>query len=159
MNLTGKKLTLVSITRQSIFDASYIGCCDNCGKVIVNIATVKDEAGKTFEIGLDCKKTLIDKPIIDSLLLGDFTDKYKAKEYKSKLNEVEKFLKFCSYPDIDITIDNSDVMIYDRLPSSTFGPDITGNIIYMQSTRYLASLGLTDFLNNLYKKLHNLQTA
>jgi hypothetical protein len=61
MNLTGKKLTVVSITRTSLFDAEYVGCCDNCGKVIVNIATVKDEAGKTFEIGLACKKTLIYK--------------------------------------------------------------------------------------------------
>ncbi|PCI63744.1 MAG: hypothetical protein COB38_13355, partial [Gammaproteobacteria bacterium] len=63
------KLTVVSITSQSLFDADYIGCCDNCGKIICNIASVKDESGKCYEIGLDCKKTLIDKKqkILDAL--------------------------------------------------------------------------------------------
>lgn len=157
MNLTGKKLTVVSITRNSLFDADYVGCCDNCGKVIVNIATVKDEAGKTYEIGLDCKKTLIDKPIIAEILKDELSGTYNAKLYKQRTSEVEKFLKFCAYPDVDITIDNNDVMIYDRLPHKNF-EGVTGNIIYMQNTRYLQSIGLTDFLVKLYSNKHNLVT-
>lgn len=155
MQLTGQKLTLVSITRSSLFDASYVGCCDNCGKVIVNIATVKNEAGKTFEIGLDCKKNLIDKPIIAEMLKDELSGTYNAKLYKQRTSEAEKFLKFCSYPDVDIEIDNNDVMIYDRLPHKNF-EGITGNIIYIQSTRYLQSIGLTDFLVKLYNNKHNL---
>jgi hypothetical protein len=153
MNLSGKTLIVTSITRQNIFDADYIGCCDNCGKTIVNIANVKDEQGNQYEIGLDCKKTLIDKPIIDQLMLDEFMGKYNVKEYKSKTNEVEKFLKFCAYTDTVVKFDHGDIIIWDKLPSKLF-EGITGNIIYSQSVGYLMSLGLTDFINNLNKKIN-----
>jgi len=151
-NLEGKKLSVVSITRQNLFDAAYIGCCDNCGRIIINIATVKDENGKTFEIGLDCKKTLIDKAIIDKLLLNSLTGKYDAKEYKQQSIEAEKFLKFCAYPDVEIEIDykNNDVIIRDNKPNKQF-PEINGNIIYMQNLGYLFKIGFKEFIENLYK--------
>jgi len=151
MKLSGKKLELIHITRQSLFDCDYVGCCDNCGKIIVNIATVKDENGKTYEIGLDCKKTLIDKPVIDKMLLStDFMTKYNVKEYKQMTSEAEKFLKFCSYPDIDIQISNSEVVIYDNKPNTQF-PDsgLIGNTIYMQNIGYLNKIGLKNFIINL----------
>ena len=152
MKLQGRQLTLIEITRQSIFDANYVGCCDNCGKIIVNIATVKDENGKSYEIGLDCKKTLIDKPVIDKIIQsGDFMAKYNVKEYKQQTREAEKFLKFCSYPDIDIQISNNEVIIYDNKPNTQF-PDsgLIGNTIYMQNIGYLNKIGLKDFIINLY---------
>lgn len=147
MKLKNKKLILVSITRQSLFDANYIACCDNCGKAIINIANVKDSDGKSYSIGLDCKKKLIDKPIIDTML----NNLYNIKHYKQRTSEAEKFLKFCAYPDIDIKIDN-DVIIYDRLPHEVY-EGMTGNIIYYQDRKYLQSIGLTDFLNKLNKTL------
>jgi hypothetical protein len=65
-NLQGKKLTVVSIHRKGIFDMDAMAfICENCGRVIVNSAIVKDETNKTYVIGLDCKKTLIDNPIIN----------------------------------------------------------------------------------------------
>lgn len=149
-NLTGLKLTVESITRQNLFDADYIGCCDNCGKIICNIATVKDESGKIYEIGLDCKKTLIDKPIIDKMKLDGFMGEYNAKEYKQQTTEAEKFLKFCGYPEVDINIDyrNNDLIIYDRLPHKMF-EGYTGNIIYSQNIGYLFKIGFKDFINKL----------
>ena len=152
--LIDKKLTLVSITRGNLFDAEYIGCCENCGKIIVNIATVKDEAGKHYDIGLDCKKTLIDKPIVDNLLKDTFMGKYDAKEYKQQTSEAEKFLKFCAYPDIDIEIDyrQNEVIIHDNKPNKQF-PQVNGNIIYMQNLGYLNKIGLKPFIEQLNKKL------
>jgi len=34
------------------------GCCDNCGKIISNIATIKNEAGQLYSVGLDCAGTM-----------------------------------------------------------------------------------------------------
>ncbi len=157
MKLLGLNLKVEHITRQSIFEASYVCACDNCGKAIVNIATVSDENGKRYEIGLDCKKTLIDKPVIDSILKSDSYDaKYKAKEYKQQANHVEQFLKFAAYPDVDIEINNSEVTITDRKPHKQFA-GFTGNNIYMENTQYLVKLGLGDFLQKLQRKIR--QTA
>lgn len=152
MELTGKKLELISITRQSLLDADFVCACDNCGRAIVNIATVKDtDSNETFNIGLDCKKTLIDKKNIDAILLSDAWDvKYKLKQYKSKLSEVEKFLKFCAYPNVEITIDNSHyIMIYDNNKTNAWG--IVGEVVYSQNGRYLYTLGLQIFIEDMYK--------
>jgi hypothetical protein len=34
--------------------------CDNCGRLIANMVTVKHDAGKSYIIGQDCAKTLFD---------------------------------------------------------------------------------------------------
>ena len=33
-------------------------CCENCGKLISNIATIKNQHGRAFNVGLDCAETL-----------------------------------------------------------------------------------------------------
>jgi hypothetical protein len=49
--------TFVSATYIPLFDG--IGCtCDNCGKLISNIVTIKDSTGKTYTVGSDCAETL-----------------------------------------------------------------------------------------------------
>jgi len=107
---------------------------------------------------LDCKKTLIDKPVIDKLLLNTLSGKWDAKEYKQQSTEAEKFLKYCSYPNVDIEINqrNNEIVIHDHLPNKQF-PQVTGNIIYMQNLGYLFKIGLKDFIVNLNKKIN--QTA
>ena len=151
MQLTGKTLTCIDITRSNIFDAQIIECCDNCGRAIVNTATVLDETGKKYTIGLDCKKTLIDKPLIDALKLQDnFQTKYAIKDVKQATSEAEKFLKYCAYANIDIELSNSEITIHDNLPNKQF-PQVNGNIIYMQNTGYLYKIGLKPFIENLYK--------
>lgn len=40
------------------------GCgtlCDNCGRLIANIVTVKHESGAAYTIGADCAKTILGK--------------------------------------------------------------------------------------------------
>lgn len=153
MNLSGKNLTVLHITRQNLLDADFVCSCDNCGRPIVNIATVVEpETKKTFNIGLDCKKTLIDKKIIDQIIEANEWDvKYKLKEFKSKSTEVEKFLKFCAYKNIEIFIDNSHyIIIYDNDKLNSFG--LPGEIVYSQNGRYLYTLGLQTFIEGMYKE-------
>ncbi len=53
--------SLISVSYCPLIDS--IGtCCQNCGRLISNIATVKHmESDNTFIIGLDCAKTLLEK--------------------------------------------------------------------------------------------------
>lgn len=49
--------TFISAKYSPIIDGEAC-TCDNCGKLISNIATIKNDAGNTFNIGLDCAETL-----------------------------------------------------------------------------------------------------
>jgi len=152
-HLQGKKLTVLNIYRTDMFaDNCFTHICDNCGRTIINNAEVQDEAGNKYTIGLDCKKTLIDKPIIDSILGTDTYDaKFKAKEYKSAVNEVSNFLKLCAYPNVEIDINNSGwIRIYDAEKLNSFG--LKGTTIYGQNVHYLYKLGLKDFIQKLYSE-------
>ena len=152
-NLAGKKLEVVFITRSDMFDCDIPGCCDNCGRAIVNVATVRDEFGKEYTIGLDCKKTLIDKPKIAEIMAsGDWAAEYKAKEYKKEAGHVHRFLELSARKDVDVEITNSDVTITDREPHKNF-PELTGNIIYLENTGYLVRLGLGDYLKRLHSRV------
>lgn len=51
------KYSFVSATYISLVDGGGT-CCDNCGKLIANMVTVMDEAGKKFVVGSDCAETL-----------------------------------------------------------------------------------------------------
>jgi hypothetical protein len=146
----GLTLTVESITRQSVIDSSYVGACDNCGKAIVNIATVVDPDGKKYDIGLDCKKTLIDKPILAKILESDdFFKDTKAKEYRVQSGHIEKFLKFCAYQDVDIDLSFGDqyLQIRDRLDNKQFpNQGYTGNTLYGENLGYLYKIGLKKFI-------------
>ena len=66
-------------------------CCDNCGKLIANIATVKNEAGKSFNIGFDCFETIL---INNSLLsTGDVLEYEAAKKMIPKILRFAKTVK------------------------------------------------------------------
>jgi len=150
-NLQGKKLTVLNIHRTDMFaDNCFAHTCENCGRTIINNAEVQDEQGKKYTIGLDCKKTLIDKPIIDSILASNnFMAKYEVKEYKSKANEVEKFLKLIAYPNTNVKIDSLGyIYIYDTEKKNSFG--MKGDTIYTQNVHYLYKLGLKDFIQKMY---------
>lgn len=149
--LIGKKLTVLNIYRTDMFsDSAFAHICENCGRTIINNAEVQDEQGKKYIIGLDCKKTLIDKPVIDSILnSNNFMAKYEAKEYKSKLNEVDKFLKLIAYPNTNVKIDSVGyIYIYDTEKINQFG--LKGETIYAQNVHYLYKLGLKDFIQKMY---------
>lgn len=49
---------LVDVYYGSLESGGY--CCDNCGNLIANIATVKSNTtGKQYNIGLDCAETIL----------------------------------------------------------------------------------------------------
>lgn len=69
-----------------------IGCtCDNCGKLIANIATVKDENNNSYNIGFDCLETIL----INNQLLSstDIDDYVVVKKMIPKIIRFSKTLK------------------------------------------------------------------
>jgi hypothetical protein len=74
-------------------------CCDNCGRLIANIVTVKHEAGKHFTIGQDCAKTLFSKQeneVINSEIKADKRrqeNEVKAAAMKIRMDALNYFLK------------------------------------------------------------------
>ena len=50
---------LVSYNYIPLFDSAGT-CCENCGRLISNIATISDSIGKHYIVGLDCAKTILD---------------------------------------------------------------------------------------------------
>jgi hypothetical protein len=80
-----KKYFFVSKTYISLIDG-YGTTCANCNKLIANIATVKDEDNKVFNIGLDCLETLM---LNNEILKGVDID---FKEIKKQLQKVKRGL-------------------------------------------------------------------
>ncbi len=65
-------------------------CCDNCGQLIANIATVRSESGLLFTIGFDCLETLL---INNSLLSsGDIAEYEKVRMQLPKIIRASKKL-------------------------------------------------------------------
>lgn len=101
------KYKINGVFYQSIEDGG--GCpCDNCGKLITNIATIKNETGGVYSIGLDCLESiLINNNLLDneSYLAYQYSDKpaiAKAKSTRAKIinrhkeneNFVAEFVEF-----------------------------------------------------------------
>lgn len=72
-------------------EQSFGLCCDNCGKLITNIATVKNENGDVFDIGFDCLETIL---INNSLLsTNDILQYEAAKKMIPKILRFSKTIK------------------------------------------------------------------
>lgn len=83
--ITNRNLSI--LTTYKLIDTFYLSvedgggtCCQNCGRLITNIATVEDASGKRFSIGLDCAGTLTG-------IKGDFTFEYM---HKSRFTEAKQ---------------------------------------------------------------------
>lgn len=157
--LANKKLTVLDIHRKGIFDMdAMVFCCDNCGRAIVNSATVKDENGTVYVIGLDCKATLIDKPKIDEILSNserEFWHKQDVKDYKRKQKDIVDVLKYLDNPEryeVKCTTFGSsqDIVVFDNQKQDNFGN--FGATIYSESTRYLFAIGLENVLKSAVNK-------
>jgi hypothetical protein len=156
-NLQGKKLTVVSIHRKGIFDMDAMAfICENCGRVIVNSAIVKDETNKTYVIGLDCKKTLIDKPIIDRLESNkdkmDCFIKQDVKDYKHAQSTITKVLAYLDNEKMSIEVSNQMnwFNVKDMTKTNQFG--MIGESVYSQNLGYLFKIGLKDVLQSAANK-------
>ncbi|MCB0448428.1 MAG: hypothetical protein KDD03_13155 [Gelidibacter sp.] len=66
------RYTLIGKNYISLIDGGGT-CCANCNKLIANIATVRNEAGKDFNIGLDCLETfLLNNNLLDGKSKEEF---------------------------------------------------------------------------------------
>ena len=145
MKLKNKNLTVISISRKGIFEAENVFCCDNCGKVIVNYATVTDGEQK-YIIGLDCKKNLIDKQIFADLKSDNFAIKYEAKEKRAELNKVEKFLSLATKENHELEISEFGVNILDKNKHGYFGE---GENVFYEDVNFIKRNHLEEFCKKL----------
>jgi len=69
----------------------YGCCCQNCGKLIANIATVRAESGKVYDIGFDCLETfLINNSLLDSAGVEEYE---KVRKMIPKILRASKQIK------------------------------------------------------------------
>lgn len=142
-------LKVVSIHRQSVIDAAYVCKCEHCGQTIVNVAVVEDtDTGKQHNIGLDCKKTLIDNKV-----LAWVKDKHEIKEYKTKTNRAQKFLLYLGQSEkYDISSDGSTIYVADKTKECFPNTGIMGKTIDSENLGYLFNIGMKDFLQECVNK-------
>lgn len=82
-----------------LIDSFYTGglenstSCDNCGKPIANVATIKNTKGEIFNVGLDCAETLTH---IDGLYNAKM-DFEELKAIQAKIRKLEKEGKKLNY--------------------------------------------------------------
>ncbi len=104
--------------------------CDNCGRIIVNIATVETEQGKKYTVGLDCAETLS---------LVDCNDFWKIKEQEALHRKLTGYIK---------TIKKQQ----DQSVKVTYNIDQYGAYIYFWAMRqYRMS---TEIYNKYFKSLN-----
>ena len=145
MKLKNKNLTVISISRKGIFDSENVFCCDNCGKIIVNYATVTD-GEKKYIIGLDCKKNLIDKQIFADLKSDNFAIKYEAKEKRAELNKIDKFLLLATKENHVLNISEYGVNILDKNKYGYFGE---GESVFYEDANFIKRNHLEEFCRKL----------
>jgi hypothetical protein len=82
--------------KYTLIDKQYIPlennpgiCCNNCGKIICNIATIKNEIGESFDIGFDCLDTI--------LLNNQILDGNSLKDYEHVKKMIPKILRFSKH--------------------------------------------------------------
>jgi len=158
MKLKGLNLEVLNIHRKGIFDMdAMMFCCDNCGRAIVNSATVKDiNSGLVYVIGLDCKSTLIDKKHIEKILASnpDYEAKYKIKDFKREQKDLTLVMKYLDNSHrYDACIDKVGTQyltIYDNETPNQFGD--MGKTIFSESLGYLFRIGLKDVLQSAVNK-------
>lgn len=130
------------------------GCtCDNCNKLIANIATVKNEAGKSFNIGFDCLETVL---INNSLLSTN-----DIKEYERAKAMIPKVIRFSKIIKENIELNNGlDGLIFER-PSEFMKEYFTYYMVKSNSKPYntYAKIKDMDFdfllatLRNIFPKM------
>ena len=88
--------------KYSLIDKKYISiedgggwCCDNCGRLIANMATVSNEDGKQYIIGFDCLETfLINNMLLDGKDVSEY-QRYKKQlpTFIKKAKELKEYIK------------------------------------------------------------------
>ena len=146
-----------------LIDKCYVplleGCgagCDNCGKLIANMATVRNEHGNTFTIGFDCLETLL---INNSLLSTN-----DVEEYQKIKKMIPKILRFAKDLKETISLNNGlDGFKFER-PTGYFAGDgwITYYLLKGNNKPYNTNVKIKDIsfdflidtLKNIFPRLN-----
>lgn len=102
------KYNLIDKKYISLIDGS--GCtCDNCGKLIANIATVKSETGVTYNVGFDCLETfLINNSLLDGISITEYQHFKKClPTFIKRAKELKESVGFYTGLEFDFTNFNS----------------------------------------------------
>ena len=75
--------------------------CQNCGRIIANVAVIEDEDGKKYDVGMDCAETLsqIKSSSEFNIAQNDFAE---ANAIRTKIKNALK-----KYPDAVLTVENT----------------------------------------------------
>jgi hypothetical protein len=120
--ITQRNLSL--LTTYTITGSFYAGmedgtCCENCGKLIANIAKVQNKEGENFLVGMDCAETL--SGIKDSFEFN-YTHKVNFNQAKQVRAKVLKFKKDSSENTVTVwkNKDGDSVISYNRYVNGNF---------------------------------------
>jgi len=91
--------SLRSIVHGSVLDGDG-SICDNCNALISNIAAIRDDNGKVFNVGLDCMKTLTMKP-------AWISNGYSSEDMMYEYNCFTRFIGHCNK--VDATIEPTEI--------------------------------------------------
>jgi hypothetical protein len=94
-NLPLTQVYILLATNYVALEDSFGTCCDNCGKLIANMATVKGmQDNKAYTIGLDCLETfLLNNQLLEGKSIEQFQTVKKAlPKVVSIRKEVKDFL-------------------------------------------------------------------
>jgi hypothetical protein len=104
-------------TRYKIIDISYgklenqASSCENCGKLISNIATIEDESNnKRYNVGCDCAEALFTRCSFGALM--DL--KQKQKEHNKKLSLIRKIKKHQKDENLDVKIEDGTLTFFEQ---------------------------------------------
>ncbi len=86
---------MTAIHTGTLLDDGFTCICQNCDKLLVNYATIENEKGESFDVGLDCMKTLTMK----NVMLRDGITSTEMLEY---FNQAMRFIGICNKPDTQI---------------------------------------------------------
>jgi hypothetical protein len=109
---TTRRYNLPLDHRYNLIDTTCMGLdnytsCDNCNRVINNVATLQDENGKKYDVGLDCATTLS---------LNDTTDIFKLLEQEAKFKKITKLQsdikKWKVEGKYSVVVEGNDVTLY-----------------------------------------------
>jgi len=131
--------------------------CDNCNKLISNIATIKG-GGKVYNIGFDCLDTiLLNNMILDGKSLKEYEHfKSHVKTYIKKANELKDIVKEHNttkiYKIVAIEFDTTDFLSWSKYGKSSC---LTYNYIFDTGKKYndyikvKNDININDFLNTI----------
>lgn len=145
-----------------LIDKSYLsienggGCsCDNCGKLITNVATIKNESNKVYNVGFDCLETFfINNSLLDNKSVEDAQHFRKnVTSYVRKSNEIKEFIdknnKFkISQIEFDVE-DFKNWCVYGKTTLLTFNYIFDLGKKYNSYIRVKNDININDFFNVL----------